>query len=61
MKVVDFFLIVVAVLFGASLFYALSSMLNSVAVSAYRLGCASVEAPMEVIEKCKAQAWQVGR
>ena len=56
MKTVDFFLIAVAIMFGASMFYAIHSGLQSIAVSAYRIGCASAGATLEVVEQCKDQA-----
>lgn len=55
MKAVDFFLIAMAMLFGASMFYAIHSGLQNIAYSAYRIGCASTGASLEVVEQCKSQ------
>ena len=56
MKTVDVFLIAMAMLFGASMFYAINSTLHTIAVSAFRLGCHSTGATLEVVEKCKDMA-----
>jgi uncharacterized membrane protein len=56
MKAVNIFLIVVTILFGASMFYVINTGLHNIAVTAFRLGCHSTGATFEVIEKCREMA-----
>lgn len=58
MKTVDVFLIVAAMSFGASVFYAIGSSLHNINVSAFRIGCANAGATLEVVEQCRALAEQ---
>lgn len=56
MKAVNILLIVVTILFGASMFYVINTGLHNIAVIAFRLGCHSTGATFEVVQQCREMA-----